>query len=772
MFSTHKLPMRRLSALLLGAFSTHALAQGVATERELAPVSVSGARAPLDPNLPASTFSTTREALETQSFLNTEDALRYAPNTTVRKRFIGDRNANLGGRSFGTTQPARGLAYVDGYLISNFLGRFDAPRWSIVAPEEVSRVDVLYGPFSAIYPGNSIGTTVAITTRTPKEFEASGSAQVYHQNYDNYGYKKGYTNDQESAYAGNRWGDLSLAVALNRMAYESQPMGYAAATFVGGAVGGLPVANGAVADRDQNGNPRVIVGAINMQKGVQEQAKFKLAYDITPTLQADALYAHWTNDYKVYNHSLLTNAATGSELWRGVGTPATGATAGYVNINGSRYSIPLMAPQRGNEEHEQLGGRLRTRNATGWNSSIQLSSYRVIENTSLTSDRSDPIAYSGVTTGTYTKGDGTGWRTFELQGTYTPGAGENHALTVGYHQNNYTLENRVYALSYWRDSDTRTSERQNYFGKTQVQALYGQDAWRFMPDWVATFGVRYERFRAYDGSQYDVQATAKPQVNYADRKDSATSPKLSLAYTVNDEWLARASVGRGVRFPTVSELFQGARSGTSLVSNDPNMKPEVNDAKELSAIRELGNSSLRISLFEDDIKNAIFQQSQLVGATTVTTVQNVKHVRTRGIETAYQGTDIFVLGFDLQGSIAVAHSETLSNPTNPASEGKDWPRVPHVRASVLGSYRTGPWLASLGVRHEGKQYGSLDNTDVHSSTPGGVSSFTMADAKLGYNLGKWGSVAVGIDNLTDKKAYVGPHPYPGRTYFAEARLKY
>ena len=45
------------------------------------------------------------------------------------------------------------------------------PRWGMVIPEEIERVDVMYGPFSAAYPGNSVGAVVAFTTRMPQAFE-------------------------------------------------------------------------------------------------------------------------------------------------------------------------------------------------------------------------------------------------------------------------------------------------------------------------------------------------------------------------------------------------------------------------------------------------------------------------------------------------------------------------------------------------------------------------------------------------------------------------
>ncbi|MDY0012697.1 MAG: TonB-dependent receptor [Rhodocyclaceae bacterium] len=765
MKKTSPLVPRPLAALLWALLAPPALAQGVATERELTPVEVTEGHAALDPTLPTTSYSTTRAELERQSYLNTEDALRYAPNTVVRKRFVGDRNANLGGRSFGTTQPARGLAYADGYLISNFLGRFDAPRWSIIAPEEVARVDVLYGPFSALYPGNSIGTTVAITTRNPTITEASATLQAHHQDYDDYGYRDSYDNNQASLYAGTRRGPLTLVVSGTRLAFESQPMGYAAATAASGSVTGLPVATGARIDADPAGAKRVLVGAINMQKGVQEQAKLKAAYDFSPGLQGDLLYARWLVDYQVYNHSFLTDA-TGNPLWRGLGTVANGA-----NINGARYTLPLMAPQRGREEHEQMGGRLRTRQATGWNGSVQLSSYQVLSNTLRQASLSDPLARPGVA-GSDSRGDGTGWRTFELQATYTPAPGENHALTLGYHQNDYTLENRVFSLGDWRDSGSAAGQSQNYLGKTQLQALYAQDAWRFAPDWTATLGLRLERFEAYDGSQYDASATTTPRLDYADRRARGVSPKLSLAHVLNDEWVLRASLGRGVRFPTVSELFQGARSGTTLISNDPHLKAEKSDAKEFSALRETASTSLRLSLFEDDIRDAIFQQSQIVGATTVTTVQNVDWVRTRGVEAAFAGRDLWLPGLDLQASLALARSRTLEDEGYPAAEGKNWPRVPRVRATLLGSYRAGPWTSSLGLRHEGRQYGTLVNSDRNAGSVGAISSYTVADARLAYHYNAHASLALGVDNLGDRNYYVGPHPYPGRTGYLELKLSY
>ena len=127
---------------------------------------------------------------ETVDVRNTEDALRYLPSLLVRKRHIGDTQAPLATRTSGVGASARSLIYADGVLLSALIGNnnnFASPRWGMVSPEEIERVDVLYGPFSAAYPGNSIGAVVNLTTRMPDGPEASLSRGGNLQQFRQYG---------------------------------------------------------------------------------------------------------------------------------------------------------------------------------------------------------------------------------------------------------------------------------------------------------------------------------------------------------------------------------------------------------------------------------------------------------------------------------------------------------------------------------------------------------------------------------------------------------
>jgi iron complex outermembrane receptor protein len=378
-----------------------------------------------------------------------------------------------------------------------------------------------------------------------------------------------------------------------------------------------------------------------------------------------------------------------------------------------------------------------------------------------------PAAVAGGP-GTYADNSGTGWKTLDLQSTYTPAEQEIHALAFGYHINRYNLENRAFQTGDWLNGepDARIS---GFFGKTSLQALFAQDAWKFAPQWQATLGLRYEQWQASDGRRDSAAAS----VAYPERTLSAWSPKASVSYAADNGWLLKASAGKGVRFPTVSELFQGSVSGNAIVNNNPDLRPERAFAKELSAEREFtlagAIGTVRVSLFEDDVRDTIYSQTNILVLPNVTNIQNIDRVRTRGIELSSSATNLLLRGFDLNGSVTFTRAVLLENTNNPTLVGNTWVRVPRVRLTLQGTYRAGErWSTSLAVRHSGRQYNSLDNSDIHPDTYGGLSRYTVWDAKMTYRIAKQVEASIGVDNLADRHYFVY-HPYPGRTVFGELR---
>ena len=155
---------------------------------------------------PATTLTVTADAIGTRvNAVSTEDTLKYAPSLIIRKRHIGDNFAPIATRTSGLGSSARSLIYADGVLLSALIGNNNgngSPRWTLVTPEEIERIDVLYGPFSAAYSGNSIGATVNITTRMPEKLEASARALVNLQDFSLYGTARNLPTTQFAASIG------------------------------------------------------------------------------------------------------------------------------------------------------------------------------------------------------------------------------------------------------------------------------------------------------------------------------------------------------------------------------------------------------------------------------------------------------------------------------------------------------------------------------------------------------------------------------------------
>jgi iron complex outermembrane receptor protein len=298
-------------------------------------------------------------------------------------------------------------------------------------------------------------------------------------------------------------------------------------------------------------------------------------------------------------------------------------------------------------------------------------------------------------------------------------------------------------------------------GETRLTSLYGQDSFDVGDRWQVTLGARAERWQASEGHIGNASSTLR----FADRSDTYLSPKAALAYALSPDWTLKASTGRAVRMPTVSELFQGSIAVDSIVNNDPGLAPERSWTQELSAIGEFGHGDLRCTFFFEDTRDALYSQVNVLSGTTVTTIQNVDHIRTRGVEMSARLRSIATL--DLSASLTWAHSRIVQNDNNPATVGRWQPRVPEWRANALATWRPRPGLsATVGARYSGLQFNSLDNSDVHGTTYTGISRFFVVDARVRYEFDEHWTAALGVDNLGNER-YWAFHPYNRRSYNAE-----
>ncbi len=693
-----------------------------------------------------------------------EDALKYFPSLLVRKRYVGDYDhAILASRASGTGNSARSMVYADGILLSNLLGNGATftPRWGMVTPEEIERVAVLYGPFSAAYRGNSVGAVVDYITRMPDAFEAHVRGSDFGQHFGAYRTDDNFSGFQGSASVGNRFGNWSFWLNYNRLDSDGQPLVFTNKLLSSGSVStaGTRV-TGAVAGKNPREQDWMLIGTSSQTHTIQDHAKLKLAYDITPTLRASYTLGAWRNDAVRRSDSYLRDGS-GSPVYGDL----TNATSSFpVNIDGRRYTLAPtdFAPSRGDLQHFIHG--LSVRSSTGgtfdWELAGSLYDYSNDRVRSPTIFVADPDTHGA---GRIADMQGTGWNTLSLKGTWRPGGNQGaHLVDFGYQRDAARLRSSALATTDWISGDPGALISL-FAGETTLQSLYAQDTWSFVAGWRATVGVRAEDWNAHDGKL----GNATTLREFAERRTRYLSPKLALSYEVSEDWVVKASAGRAVRMPTVSELYQGTLTAGEIVNNDPGLRPEKSWTGELTAERRLDGGKLRATLFHEETHDALYSQVNVAAGGTVSTVQNVDFIRTTGLETAYQVSGVLLPGLDLQASFIYAHSRIVRNDNFPASVGKWQPRVPNWRTSLLASYRFNEKLTTtIGARYSGKQFSQLDNSDTNGEAYTGVSRFFTVDARVQYRATDRLIVSGGIENLNAEK-YWNFHLYPMRSYALE-----
>ena len=697
------------------------------------------------------------EIVDRVNATDAQDALKYMPSLLVRKRYIGDYDhAVLATRASGTGNSARSLVYADGVLLSNLLGNGATftPRWGVVNPEEIERVDVLYGPFSAAYAGNSVGAVVDYVTRMPERFEAHAKLGYSTQRMTIYATDDRFDATTASASIGDRWGRFSAWLSASRLDSDSQPITFATLLAETGRSGTATPVTGAVRDTSPTGKPWYVVGAGGRVDTVQTQAKLKLAYDIAPDLRLSYVFGAWNNDVFRDAASYLTDV-NGAPVY-----------SGDVSIDGRRYTLAptAISLQKADLAHRMHGLSLKRRGKGDWNYSISASVYDYQRDLVRSPSLPLPLAREGGA-GRIADAAGTGWRTFDVMATWRPS--RTHTVEFGGQQEHFDLRTRVSGTSDWLRGGAETPVSA-FGGTTELRGLFAQDSWTIDAHWSGLLGARLEHWSARDGYIADATHT----LGFARRSETTVSPKAAIKYAPGGDWSIKGSIGRAVRFPTVSELYQGSIATNAVLNNDPDLKPERSVTSELSWVRNVALGKVRATYFHEQTRDALYSQTNVLVTPNVTNIQNVEAIRTNGIELATELTGVGLEALDINASATFTDSIIEENSRLPASVGQWQPRVPRWRANLVAQYHPGEhWSFTGAVRYSGRQFNTLDNSDTHSDTYTGTSPFLVADVRVRYRHDTHLSGAIGIDNLTNA-TYWNFHPYTQRTWSMEMRYDY
>lgn len=754
---------RTLASVALIALSTPAFAQDtqVADAAPVQEVIVIGQRdAPITIVPRGLSVSLGEEQFAAINAVNVEDLMKYAPNFFVRKRYIGDANAVPGFRGTHSTQSARSLVLVDGFVVSNLLGNSFGfpPKWGVVGPGEVQQFDIVYGPYSSRYPGNSMGGIISITTKPPKEgLEAFATAQYFIQPYKQYGTDRdfdGYTGE-----AGFGWkqkdGPWSARLSYRRLENQGHPQQFYQLTPATGTAAST-VVTGAVTDTNLI-TKTPVSGAYSVEDTTQDQLRGRIGYDFADGWNASLLAVLWTSDYDGTTPTTYLRDTSGNPVF-----------TGRVSVDGKQYTMPAINLSL-TERREILGGAKLEGPIGDWQASLNLSRFVIDKQRA----RASTGYLNGINSGagTDTRQGDTGWWTGDGQLERTLG---DHELAIGFNSSLYETDQTIYGVSNWRIGATPTFTTQTG-GRSRQLGAFIDNAWQVTPEVKLTGGVRLDNWRAFDG-RIGTRVSGSPKYqSYTDRKETSINPSAGIQADLPADWVGQLSLATATRFPTVGELFQGRLDGNGnfdINSFDPNLKPEKSRDANLMLRRAFDDIRFTGSVFYQRVEDAIFSQQGFNQFGVVTSsFKNIDIVRQWGIEGIIEASDLAGIdGLNVDFNAAWIDAQTVRNRSVPASEGVQFPRIPKWRLNGNARYRfADDWQFSTGWRYASRPNTNLEGTQ-RGDTYGYTSELMIFDAKLSWDVTAQTQLSVGVDNIGNDKAWVF-HPYPQRTFTLELKWK-
>ncbi len=562
----------------------------------------------------------TEEQLEKVNFATTEDAIALEPNLIVRRRFIGDPNGVIGIRGSNMFQGHRSMVFSNGiplhyHLQTRWSG---APRWSLVSPGEIEEIEVIYGPFSAEYSGNSMGGVVNIKTKSPTERKFTLEGNLFVQDYDEYGTDDTYNGSRGFFSYEDKLDNLTIFASYNRLDNDGHPQSFYSSTGTAGNTG--TSVTGVIPGENNKKSDVLYYGDNGSEKAQSDLLSLKLGYDLGDYELRSSL-AYEQRDRRQQNLNNYLTDENGETVW-----------SGTVNYNGQDMSLRASNFEERYQDRDSLLFGLGLSGPIGqtdWVFDLHYSDFEILKDKEIRTGR-NPLDPDYVTTNEslgarITESDDTGWETFDAKaGTDYLFGNEKARLSVGFHYDEYELSVKPY--NYDAINNIKGDSRGASGGETSTKAVFAQFGYAFSEKYDLALGVRYEDWESKGAFSSD------GDVVVANRDEQEISPKMSLGYFPTNDVAIRYSVARAVRFPIVEELYRNESAENFEFISDPNIEPEDGIHHNLSIEKILNAGQVKLNIFHETVDDVIFTFSgELAGGGSQSTTLPVDEVETTGV---------------------------------------------------------------------------------------------------------------------------------------------
>ena len=558
-----------------------------------------------------------RKTLNQASAQNLDDIVMYefgvsVPSDNNRRGHAGINIRGIDGN--------RILMMVDGVRIpESYAGGGSNGAISgrdMVESDTLKQVDIVKGPYSALYGSDALGGVVNMVTLSPSDFVDAGKRGYF-------GLKHSYRGRDRShgvtaTVAGFHENAEGLLMLTRRQGHETENMG-----------SDTSYSTARTATNPQKNNAYNILAKGNIGN---ERHRLETLYE----------------QYYHANDTVLANSL-GSQS-RGPVTIATSESNARDRIRRQRIEAGYRYTGEGRLKEANLTAyqqKLRTED-DAVDASITRMGTRQLGNSTRYSDYGFNQTIRGLNGRSVWEFDGA------VKQTVVAGAEYKHTETAR-PRDSLTVDNltgavsKVYAGSTYPNKTFPDSKRKTF-------SVYAQDSLTFGNGIVLTPALRYEKDKL-NTSTDQAYLNANPSGTATRFSDSAFTPSLRLSVPMGEQFTSFATYSQGFRTPpfdSATMAFANTTYGYAVIPN-ANLKSERSNSFELGMKFKNERTRAQVTAFYNRYRNFIDRTE--VGTASIGgrpiiqyQYQNLDHVKTYGAEAsaAYK----FLPGWQVSGSIA------------------------------------------------------------------------------------------------------------------------
>jgi len=563
-----------------------------------------------------------RKTLNQASAQNLDDIVMYEPGVSVPSDNNRRGHAGINIRGIDGN---RILMMVDGVRIpESYAGGGSNGAISgrdMVESDTLKQVDIVKGPYSALYGSDALGGVVNMVTLSPSDFVDAGKR-------GHFGLKHGYRSRDRShgvtaTVAGFHENAEGLLMLTRRQGHETENMG-----------SDTSYSTLRTATNPQKNNAYNILAKGNIGN---ERHRLETLYE----------------QYYHANDTVLANGL-GSQS-RGPVTIATSESNARDRIRRQRIEAGYRYTGEGRLKEANLTAyqqKLRTED-DAVDASITRMGARQLGNSTRYSDYGFNQTIRGLNGRSVWEFDGATKQTVVAGAEYkhTETARPRDSLTV---DNLTGAISKVYAGSTYPNKTFPDSKRKTF-------SVYAQDSLPFGNGIVLTPALRYEKDKL-NTSTDQAYLNANPSGTATRFNDSALTPSLRLSVPMGEQFTGFATYSQGFRTPpfdSATMAFANTTYGYAVIPN-ANLKSERSNSFELGMKFKNERARAQVTAFYNRYRNFINRTE--IGTSTVGRrpiiqyqYQNLDRAKTYGAEAsaAYK----FLPGWQVSGSIAWMRGE-------------------------------------------------------------------------------------------------------------------